>query len=52
MNHPVKLNALPIVEEDAVLLLDHDAKTIKIGTTLVGEINHIPTGATCEGSFY
>lgn len=49
MDHQVRLNSLPIVEDDTVVQLDHQVKAIRVGTALNGEINHIPTSPAYEG---
>ena len=49
MYHLAKPNSLPINEDDTVVLLNHAEKKIKVGTTLVGEINHIPVSMSYDG---
>lgn len=48
-----KINSLPIVDDDIIFKLDSNDKKIKLGTTLIGEINHLPSSESTEdGEIY
>ena len=47
-----QINSLPIVEDDVIYKLDPTDKKIKLATTLIGEINHLPSSVSKKGKLW